>query len=439
MHVSATMPGCVAVLATVFSFSVLGANARAQWPQWGGPSRDFTVDTQGLADQWPEDGPRRLWHRPLGSGFSAIVVDDGMLFTMYRKDKKDAYEYTIALDAATGKNVWQKRHLAAVPQETPDYGKDFSGPNATPLVVGDRLFTIGRNANLRCFQKTNGTILWEQDLRKDFGAQLEPCGYSPSPLAYDKMIIVPLGRQGDDAPEGGSLVAFAQATGQVVWKSQTFKICHSSPLLIERDGQAQVVLCTTEGVIGVDPGDGKLLWRQAIPAQEFGGVMATPVWNGKDMLQCSSSQKGYGIRLIGSGDSTSVSVAWSSPKVPLGMGTPVRIGDMIVGAKRVTGATIRPLLGVDVDTGKRLWLDRTFSMPVPIGDAGKLILLDADGKLSLVTATREGLTIHSRCQLTEQYSFTAPTLAGTTLYVRDEKHIMALDLSAAANKGSEDS
>ena len=67
-------------------------------------------------------------------------------------------------------------------------------------------------------------------------------------------------------------------------------------------------------------------------------------------------------------------------------------------------------------------------MSVAMGGEGKLIVLDHKGLLGLSTATREGPTIHSQCQITEQYSFTAPTLVGTTLYVRDEKDILALDL-----------
>ena len=55
-------------------------------------------------------------------------------------------------------------------------------------------------------------------------------------------------------------------------------------------------------------------------------------------------------------------------------------------------------------------------------------LVAPGGAVSHVTATQDGLTIHSQCQLTEKYSLTAPTLVGKTLYVRDEKHIMALDL-----------
>ena len=96
--------------------------ANAEWPQWGGPDRNFAVDTSRLADQWPEAGPKRLWHRPLGTGYSGIAVDDGVLYTMYRTERKDTYEYTVAIDAKTGKTLWENRHSAAVPSETKDFG-----------------------------------------------------------------------------------------------------------------------------------------------------------------------------------------------------------------------------------------------------------------------------------------------------------------------------
>lgn len=56
------------------------------------------------------------------------------------------------------------------------------------------------------------------------------------------------------------------------------------------------------------------------------------------------------------------------------------------------------------------------------------MLLDQDGRLTLATATPKGLTVHSQCQVTERYSLTAPTLVGKTLYIRDLKRILALDL-----------
>src|ERR1035438_9975893 len=39
------------------------------WPVWGGKNRDFLVNTSGLADSWPADGPKRVWSRPLGDGY----------------------------------------------------------------------------------------------------------------------------------------------------------------------------------------------------------------------------------------------------------------------------------------------------------------------------------------------------------------------------------
>ena len=86
---------------------LMGGAAHAQsadWMQWGGPHRNFKSDAKGLAAAWPASGPRRLWSRELGDGYSSIVVDDGKLFTMYRKGEQDV---VVALEAATGKTVWE--------------------------------------------------------------------------------------------------------------------------------------------------------------------------------------------------------------------------------------------------------------------------------------------------------------------------------------------
>ena len=39
----------------------------AQWPQFGGPQRNFAVNSARLADKWPDGGPKKLWGRELGS------------------------------------------------------------------------------------------------------------------------------------------------------------------------------------------------------------------------------------------------------------------------------------------------------------------------------------------------------------------------------------
>ena len=77
---------CVRTLAILVLIPslVAGTQSDATWTQWGGPNRNFIIASPPLADSWPEDGPPILWSRPLGVGHSAILAQDGMLFTMYR-------------------------------------------------------------------------------------------------------------------------------------------------------------------------------------------------------------------------------------------------------------------------------------------------------------------------------------------------------------------
>ncbi len=78
----------IRVLAAVCVLSISVSTATAQWTQWGGPNQDFKAQSTGLADKWGDDGPRRLWERDLGEGYSAILVDGGRLYTMYRPGGK---------------------------------------------------------------------------------------------------------------------------------------------------------------------------------------------------------------------------------------------------------------------------------------------------------------------------------------------------------------
>ena len=155
----------VAILLALAS-SAFGSSAQSNpsnsWTQWGGPTRNFMVNSTGLAEKWPEAGPPVLWSRPLGTGHSAILVDDGRLYTMYRAGNGrarqgpwDAEETVIAMDAASGKTLWEHKY--------PSRREDFSfgaGPHSTPIIVGDRLFTIGTNKQMFAFDKKSGKVLW---------------------------------------------------------------------------------------------------------------------------------------------------------------------------------------------------------------------------------------------------------------------------------------
>ena len=85
-------------------------------------------------------------------------------------------------------------------------------------------------------------------------------------------------------------------------------------------------------------------------------------------------------------------------------------------------------MAMNLETGKIAWRERGFKKATCVYGDGKLIILDEDGKLALATISPGGLSILSTCTITERYSWAAPTLVGSTLYVRDRNNIMALDV-----------
>ena len=141
---------------------LLAAPAAAQaldWPQWGGPNRNFVSEVKGLAAVWPEGGPRRLWGRELGEGYSAIAAAGDRLYTMTRRGDR---EVVVALDAATGRTVWEDAYEAP-------FSKEYStengpGPHATPGVAGERVFTAGATGKLHALDRRSGKPLWAHDL-----------------------------------------------------------------------------------------------------------------------------------------------------------------------------------------------------------------------------------------------------------------------------------
>ena len=407
-------------LATLSIYCLLtGIAVAAQgWPQWGGPHRNFTADSAGLADTWPANGPKRLWSRELGDGHSSVVVDGDRLFTMYARGDQ---EYVIALDRASGKTLWEKVYAAPTTGLTLQVDAfNVRGPHATPLVAGDLLITIGIVGNMQAFEKQTGKVVWSHDLWREFGGTRLERGYVCSPLAYKNLLIVTVGGSGQ------ALMAFNQETGGVVWKAQNFRLSPSSPVLINVDGQDQVVMGFADHFAGIDPNTGALLWQHP---HKCGGFNITPaLWGSDNILFISSAYEcgSRALRLQQAGGKTRVTELWPSKRMRVHHGTIVRVGDLVFGSSG--NSAVVPMTAIDVTSGNVAWQDRTFPKTTFVYADGKLIVLDEDGQLALVRLSPEGMTVLARAQVLERLSWTAPTLVGTNLYVRDQRTIVALDL-----------
>ena len=403
-------------------FSAFAAND-PEWPQFGGPNRNFMVDVKGLAASWPADGPKKLWSRPLGEGYSTIAVDNGMLYTMYREGDK---EFVVALDAATGKTKWE--HSYAAPAIKGLALENGPGPHATPLIVGDRVFTAGILAVMNAFDKHTGKLLWSKDLYHDFpDATFMGRGYSCSPMLYKNTIILTLGGRGH------AVIALNPENGALVWAANDYANAPSSPVLIQVEGQDQLVTFLDDGdgsqkegiIAGLDPNNGKLLWTH--PHKTSWDLnIALPVW-GNDGILLISSAYGTGSRAI-QVTRNGAKELWANNRLRVHHSTMVRIGDYVYGSSGDFGPA--PMMAVNVKTGEMKWQERVFPKANFVYADGKFVVVDEDGGLSLALFNPEGAKVISKASLLEHNAWTAPSLAGTKLYVRDRKSIMALDLGA---------
>ena len=391
-----------------------GIAQQPAWPQFGGPTRNFHANAGKLAVSWPDGGPKQLWKRPLGEGFSAIAADGDVLFTLYQRGTT---EVAIALDAKSGATIWETAYESPITSNE----TRAPGPRATPLIVGDALFTVGATGKLHRLHKQSGKIEWAHDLYAEFKPPLQDEYYAASPLAYRDTIIVPVG-----AP-GASIVAFDQKTGKLVWNAHDYQISYASPILIDVDGQTQAVVTMQTEVIGIDPSNGALLWSHP-HANRTKTNVSTPVWGDGNLLFVSSAYDSGGrmLRLTRNETRTTVEELWFSRDLRVHVANAIRIGDTIYGSSGDFGPPVFSAL--DVQTGKIKWQHRDIAKSAFLYADGKFIMLSEQGELWLTSPAAEGLQVHSRAEVLKPISYTPPTLVGTRLYLRDRVSVVALDL-----------
>jgi len=388
------------------------------WTQWGGPHRNFITEATGIKDVWPASGPRVVWKRPLGEGYSAPVVENGVVYTMYGRPRE---EVVVAANAETGQTLWE----AASPFDfVSDAGAEMgNGPYASPLIAGDRLITAGVAGKLQCFDKRTGKVQWTQELWRTHKGSRLMYGYASSPIAFRDLVIVPVG-----AP-GKSIMAFRQSDGSVAWGKLDFGNVYSSPVLINVSGLEQLAVLMDGAVLAVNPHNGDEQWEVPFKAS-YAIAIATPLYGPDDNLLFISSEYDGGAKVIElrrNGLQTTATELWSSNRLRLHHGNAMRVGEAIYFSSGGKGS--QPILSaVEARSGTILWQERSIGKATFVRADGKLITLDGDGTLMIAYPSPQGFKIAAKAPVLGALAWTPPVLVGTRLYLRNRSTLMALDL-----------
>ena len=132
------------------------------WPQWMGPQRDNIWREDGLLERFPEGGPKIVWRTPIQGGYAGPAVADGCVYvTDFVKtgegggenwDRKGVAgtERVFCLDEKTGKELWKHEYPVV-------YTISYSaGPRCTPHIHEGKLYTLGAEGDLFCFDAADG-------------------------------------------------------------------------------------------------------------------------------------------------------------------------------------------------------------------------------------------------------------------------------------------
>ena len=270
------MGRCLA-LSFLLSIVPLLAASGDGWPQLLGPERNAT-----LAGEVLPHGPltlELLWSRPLGAGYSSLTVQNRRLYTL---DSDHESDFAVALDAATGEEIWRRR----LGPTYEGHGGSEDGPTSTPTVDGGRLFVVTPHGELLALDRADGAVRWRRDLVEDFGAEPPTWSFATSPLVEGRRLLVQVGGSEHN------LVAFDKATGEVLWAvDRDTRLHYSSPTTVSLAGTLQTVVAGESEIYAVRAETGELLWsleaRQAdkeMPVSlstgdDDSGRLFVPTWN----------------------------------------------------------------------------------------------------------------------------------------------------------------
>lgn len=460
--------GLVIVLATVstIDFNVspraqvglrLGGTAvqAEDWPQWMGPRRDNHWRQSGLLEVFPDDGPRRVWSAKIAGGYSGAAVAEGNVYVtdylpknqiddpQFDANTFSGLERVWCLDRRSGKTIWM--HAYPV-----NYGISYpAGPRCTPLVEGEKVYTLGAEGHLLCLETTTGRVRWRKHFAADYGAKTPTWGYAGHPLIDGDRLICIVGGS------GSHVVAFDKHDGSELWRSLSSTLQgYVPPLIIEYGGQRQLILLHGDAMESVSIDDGQRYW--SVPYQaDYGSIIMTPIHVGNLLYAGGFNNRNLMVQL--SETSPDARLLWQDQRQSALSAVNVQpfVADGIMYGFDQSGW----MHAVDFASGKRLWQT---TEPIDGGRPGKSAtafiirqqaepesqtsladrywLFNERGELLIANLTPEGYHEIDRAKVIQptnsaygrEVVWSAPAWSDGQVFLRNDQEVICVELRAAS-------
>jgi len=433
-------------LATCFAYA-------DDWPQWMGPQRDGVWRETGIVEKLPTNGPMVLWRTNVNRGYCGPAVVGDRLFMLDRLQGKPperkpgerslpvipGNERVLCIDTSTGTKLWE--HVYDCP-----YRISYpSGPRATPIVMGGRVFTLGAMGDLLCLDARDGKLIWHRQFLKDFTDEPPVWGYAAHPLLDGDRLICVVGGT------NSAVVAFHKDTGKELWRAlDTREIGYAPPVIYTVGGKRQLIIWHPDGVAGLMPETGKVLWTHPYPVggkpQRPEVTIAMPRLIGTQLFLTSFYQGSMLLDLAGA----EPSVVWnrrSKRKSEFEEGLHTTMCTPVIRDGHLYGVCgFGELRCLDLSKGERLWetfaptegKKSLFGQVFIVEQAGRYWMWNDQGELILTKLNPQGYEEISRAKLLPTIEHTRgrdvlwchPAFANRRAYMHNGQDLICISLAA---------
>lgn len=415
------------------------------WPNWRGPASSGITSERGLPERW-SDGENIAWKARLdGLGISSPIVSGDLVFVTAQRGNGDvrpgprlmqggdaagAGERPLgagpvkgdgqvtflvsAFDRRSGNRAWQFELPGEKPLPSVHEKHNLASPS--PVTDGERVYAWFATGQIAAIDRS-GKLAWKKHVAADYGPFEINWGHGSSPTVYRGLLILVCYHESQSY-----LLALDARTGAVRWKVDAADgvTSYSTPLVVESDGKAEIIVNSSVGVSGHDLETGARLWhieeanRFPIPMPLFqnGLIFASRGYRSSPFMA---------VKPGGRGNVAGSHVAWRAPSGAPYVSSLVYYDNLIYMVGDVGVLTV-----VDAATGARVFQERIGGVysASPVAGDGKIYLLSEDGETIVVAAGRTP-RILARNRLTAR-QLASPAIAGGRLFIRSDDALYAI-------------
>jgi outer membrane protein assembly factor BamB len=402
-----TVQSCARIacfVAAGWTVAVGAQGPTTDWPQWRGPNRDGSVPSFTAPRRWPDSLTKR-WQVEVGIGYATPVVAGNRVYIFTRREDD---EYLTALDAATGKQVWETHYPApyTLIRAAAPHGM---GPKSTPAYADGRVFTFGISGILSAFDAASGKLLWQKP-----APAVGPTFQTSMPPLVDRgLLIAHVGGNNQ-----GALTAFDPGTGNVRWHWDGDGPGYGAPIVAEFSGTRQVVTYTQQNIVGVSAETGELLWKRPLKTPPLVNAL-TPVVYGQTVIASGTENGVLALRISRQGNQWAAEEAWHNEDTFVQLSNMVTIGDTLFGLSPLARGKY---FFLDAGSGKLLWTGTGGAANnAAIAKAGNwLLVLQDNGELLVADGgISTSFTPLHRYKVADTATWAAPAISGNRIFVKD--------------------